>query len=58
MNIAVVTGAMPNTGVTLPFISYGGTATIFLLVEIGMVLNVHKWSELKRAEDLRLQNFR
>ena len=58
MNIAVVTGAMPNTGVTLPFISYGGTATIFLLVEIGMVLNVQKWSERKRDEDTRLQQFR
>ena len=58
MNIAVVTGAMPNTGVTLPFISYGGTATVFLLIEIGMVLNVQKWSERKRDEDTRLQQFR
>lgn len=58
MNIAVVTGAMPNTGVTLPFISYGGTATIFLLVEIGMVLNVQKWGELKREENIRLEQFR
>ena len=58
MNIAVVTGAMPNTGVTLPFISYGGTATIFLLIEIGMVLNVQKWSELKREENIRLEKFR
>ena len=58
MNIAVVTGALPNTGVTLPFISYGGTATIFLLIEIGMVLNVHKWSELKREEDIRMEKFR
>lgn len=58
LNIAVVTGAMPNTGVTLPFISYGGTATIFLLIEIGMVLNVHKWSEIKRDEDIRMARFR
>ena len=58
LNIAVVTGAMPNTGVTLPFISYGGTATIFLLIEIGMVLNVQKWSELKREEDIRMEKFR
>ena len=58
MNIAVVTGAMPNTGVTLPFISYGGTATIFLLIELGMVLNVQKWSERKRDEDTRLQEIR
>ena len=58
LNIAVVTGAMPNTGVTLPFISYGGTATIFLLVEIGMGLNVQKWGERKREEDIRLEQFR
>lgn len=58
LNIAVVTGAMPNTGVTLPFISYGGTATIFLLIEIGIVLNVQKWSELKREEDIRMERFR
>ena len=58
MNIAVVTGALPNTGVTLPFISYGGTATIFLLIEIGMALNVGKWSELKRAAESRTVNLR
>ena len=58
MNIAVVTGALPNTGVTLPFISYGGTATVFLLIEIGMALNVGKWSERKREEDIRLERFR
>ena len=57
LNIAVVTGSMPNTGVTLPFISYGGTATIFLLIEIGMVLNVQKWSERKREEDIRMEKF-
>lgn len=57
MNIAVVTGAMPNTGVTLPFISYGGTATIFLLIEIGMVLNVQKWGERRRDEDVRMKKF-
>ena len=40
LNIAVVTNTIPNTGVTLPFISYGGTSVIFLLIEIGLVLNV------------------
>lgn len=57
LNIAVVTGSMPNTGVTLPFISYGGTATVFLMVEIGMVLNVGKWSERRREEEARIKNF-
>ena len=42
MNIAVVTNSMPNTGVTLPFMSYGGTSIFCLLIEIGMVLSVSK----------------
>jgi len=42
LNIAVVTNTIANTGITLPFISYGGTATLFLLTEIGIVLNVSK----------------
>lgn len=40
MNVAVVTNSMPNTGVTLPFISYGGTSVAILLAEMGMVLSV------------------
>lgn len=40
LNIAVVTNSMPPTGVPLPFISYGGTALFFLLVEMGIVLSV------------------
>lgn len=42
LNIAVVTNLLPNTGVPLPFISYGGSAVIFLLMEIGLVLNVSR----------------
>ena len=42
LNIAVVTNTIPNTGITLPFISYGGTSSLFLLAEIGIVLNVSK----------------
>lgn len=40
LNIAVVTNTIPNTGVTLPFISYGGSSVLFLMIEIGLVLNV------------------
>lgn len=40
LNICVVTNTLPNTGVSLPFISYGGTSAAFLLVEMGLVLSV------------------
>lgn len=42
MNVAVVTNAMPNTGVSLPFISYGGSSVTFLMIEMGIVLNISK----------------
>lgn len=42
LNIAVVTNTIPNTGVTLPFISYGGTSILFLLAEMGLALSVSK----------------
>ncbi|MBQ4046393.1 MAG: FtsW/RodA/SpoVE family cell cycle protein, partial [Lachnospiraceae bacterium] len=40
LNVAVVINAIPNTGVSLPFISYGGTSVAILLAEMGMVLSV------------------
>ena len=40
LNIAVVVNLMPNTGVTLPFISYGGTSIVFLMAEMGLALSV------------------
>lgn len=40
LNVAVVLNVIPTTGITLPFVSYGGTSTIFLMMEMGMVLSV------------------
>ena len=48
LNIAVVTNSIPNTGITLPFISYGGTSVLFLMVEMGIVLSVSNQIRLER----------
>lgn len=48
LNIAVVTNTIPNTGVTLPFISYGGTSVLFLMAEMGMVLSVSNQIKLEQ----------
>ena len=47
-NIAVATSSIPNTGVSLPFFSYGGTAIMILLCEMGIVLNISRHSLKKK----------
>lgn len=47
MNIAVVTNTMPNTGIPLPFISYGGTSLIVMLTAMGIVLNISKYQKIR-----------
>ena len=42
LNIAVATNSMPNTGVSLPFVSYGGSSAIFLLMEMGVVFCINR----------------
>lgn len=49
LNIGVVTDVLPNTGISLPFFSYGGTALWVLLAELGMVLSVSRSSNVKKV---------
>ena len=51
-NIAVVLNLMPNTGVTLPFVSYGGTSIVFLMSEMGLALSVARQIKFKEPERL------
>ena len=44
LNIAVVTNTIPNTGISLPFFSYGGTALIVLMAEMGIILSISRYS--------------
>ena len=49
LNIAVVTNTIPNTGISLPFFSYGGTALMMTLGEMGIVLSVSKKSSIQKS---------
>ena len=45
VNIGVVCGALPVTGITLPFISYGGSSLLFTMSEVGLLLNISRYCE-------------
>lgn len=49
LNILVVTDTLPNTGIALPFFSYGGTSLLMLLFQIGVVLSVSRKSSQKKV---------
>ena len=49
LNIAVVTNTIPNTGISLPFFSYGGTSLLFLMIEMGIILSVSRYSYLEKG---------
>ena len=49
LNIMVVSNTIPNTGISLPFFSYGGTALIMLLAQMGIILSISRGSKLSKA---------
>lgn len=51
LNVAVVLNVIPTTGITLPFVSYGGTSMVFLLVEMGIALSVSNRIEFDEIEE-------
>lgn len=48
LNVAVVTNSIPNTGISLPFFSYGGSSLIMLFFEMGIILSVSRNTKIKR----------
>ena len=42
LNLSVVIGLIPVTGVTLPFLSYGGSSLLITLIEMGIILNISR----------------
>ncbi len=49
LNICVVTNTVPNTGISLPFFSYGGTALLMLLGEMGILLNISRTASVEKT---------
>ena len=49
LNMLVITDGMPNTGISLPFFSYGGTSLIMLLAQMGIILSISRTSNLEKA---------
>lgn len=47
LNIGVVTNILPNTGVTLPFVSYGGSSLIVMFIEIGIIMSVVRYERVE-----------
>ena len=53
LNLCVVTSILPTTGISLPFFSYGGTALIVQLCEMGIVLSISRFSAQSRISDIK-----
>ena len=48
LNVAVVTNTIPNTGISLPFFSYGGSSLLMLMFEMGLLLSISRFAEIKK----------
>ncbi|MGM9647932.1 MAG: FtsW/RodA/SpoVE family cell cycle protein [Eubacteriales bacterium] len=48
LNMMVVTAIIPNTGIALPFFSYGGSSLLFLMLEMGIVLSISRYSRIQK----------
>ncbi|MDP4126568.1 MAG: putative lipid II flippase FtsW [Bacillota bacterium] len=56
INLAVVTGVMPVTGITLPLISYGGSSLVITLIELGLILNISRYRTVASRTEQNLSN--
>ena len=48
INVAVVSNLLPNTGISLPFFSYGGTSLVVLMAQMGVVLSISRQSRMEK----------
>ena len=55
LNMAVVIGIIPNTGISLPFFSAGGSSLLFLFVEMGILLIISKYTPMEVSSDVKTQ---
>lgn len=51
LNIGVTTAVLPNTGLPLPFVSYGGTALLTVMAAVGILLNIYRQGRMEEAEN-------
>lgn len=54
VNIAVTTAMLPNDGLPLPFVSYGGTSLVFSLAAVGMLVGIHRRSQVRVPQEFPL----
>ena len=49
LNMLVITDWLPNTGITLPFFSYGGTSLVMQLAQMGIVLSISRTANIEKV---------